>query len=446
MEKVKRLFSVAMIATLASTSISASTTTDSLPDDGYRKFRFGGYGEMVVSFMDYGTNRFSGSTNGNAKEHRNSIAIPRFVLAFDYKFNPQWILGAEIEFEAGGVGVETELESTENGEYETEMEKGGEVALEQFHITRLIIPEFNVRIGHIIVPVGLTNAFHEPINFFGTVRPEGETTIIPSTWHETGLELFGSVGHGFGRFDYKAMVVGGLNPDGFGRDHWVSDGKQGLFEVDNFSSPAYVARVDYSGVPGLRVGASFYYCRDASANADKPYLYSYKDGSGRFRVPVRIVNADASYANKYVTARANFLYGNIGNSLLVSNTNMSNNSNYHTGKMRNTAKAALAYGAEVGFNVKSLVNTKSFPVLYPYARYEYYNPMEKCEGTMTPDKRVQVSKWSFGLNWFALPNLVVKADYNTRQIGTNKMFGKGLYNSENEVSIGVAYIGWFIKK
>ena len=105
-------------------------------DDDYEKFRFGGYGEMVAKFMNYGTNRFYGGVDNS--DHRNNIAIPRFVLAFDYKFNSKWILGAEIEFEAGGVGIETELENSENGEYETEMEKGGEVALEQFHITRLI--------------------------------------------------------------------------------------------------------------------------------------------------------------------------------------------------------------------------------------------------------------------------------------------------------------------
>ena len=52
-----------------------------------------------------------------------------------------------------------------------EVEKGGEVALEQFHITRLIHPAFNVRAGHLIVPVGLTNEHHEPINFFVTSRP-----------------------------------------------------------------------------------------------------------------------------------------------------------------------------------------------------------------------------------------------------------------------------------
>ena len=52
------------------------------------------------------------------------------------------------------------------------------------------------------------------------------------------------------------MAVAGLNPDGFGRDGWVRDGKQGLFETDKFSSPGYVVRLDYKGVPGLRVGAS----------------------------------------------------------------------------------------------------------------------------------------------------------------------------------------------
>ena len=55
--------------------------------------------------------------------------------------------------------------------------------------------------------------------------------------------------------------------------------------------------------------------------------------------------------------------------------------------------------------------------------------------------------WTAGLNWYALPNLVIKADYATRQMGTNKVFGVSkAYNSENEFSIGIAYIGWFIKK
>lgn len=79
-----------------------------------------------------------------------------------------------------------------------------------------------------IVPVGLTNAHHEPINFFGTVRPEGETTILPSTWHETGIEFFGTLGKGYATFDYQVLVVAGLNANGFDRNTWVASGKQGF--------------------------------------------------------------------------------------------------------------------------------------------------------------------------------------------------------------------------
>lgn len=102
---------------------SAAEQSADIYASGYNKFRVGGYGEALAKFMDYGINRFSGTSYGNSDEHRNSISIPRFVVAFDYKFNPKWVLGAEIEFEAGGVGIERELENSENGEYETEMEK-----------------------------------------------------------------------------------------------------------------------------------------------------------------------------------------------------------------------------------------------------------------------------------------------------------------------------------
>lgn len=417
------------------------TVSGQTSDEDYQKFRVGGYGEMVASFMGYGTSRFNGTSTGNTYENRAAIAIPRFVLAGDYKFNKHWQVGAEIEFEAGGVGIETELEASENGEYEKEMEKGGEVALEQFHVTYTLNRYFHVRAGHVVLPVGLTNAHHEPILFFGTVRPEGETVVIPSTWHETGLNIFGSFGRDYSSMSYQVFVTAGLNADGFGRDHWVADGKQGLFEMDNFTSPAYTARLDYHGVKGLRVGACVYYVNNAAANADKPFKYSSVG-----RVPVTILTIDGQYQNRYVTARANFLWGEVGNSRKLSNVSLSNLSNYHHGAMRRTAQNALAYGAEVGLNLRNIFGNPKVPVFYPFVRYEYYNPQERGEGDQTVEPRCQVSKWVAGLNWFALPNLVVKADWSTRKIGTSHMFGSSRYNRENEFSIGVAYAGWFWKK
>lgn len=428
------------VAMFAASMGNAQETKDSLEYGGWNRFRVGGYGEMVAKFKDYGINRFYGSSGGNSKIDRNTISIPRFVLAFDYKFNSKWILGAEIEFESGGTGATYELENKENGEYEQEVEKGGEVALEQFHITRLIVPQFNVRAGHIIVPVGLTNSNHEPNLFFGTSRPEGETTILPSTWHETGLEFFGTFGKGYATFDYQAMVVAGLNANGFDRNTWVASGKQGYFEEDNFTSPGYAFRLDWRGVPGLRVGLSYYFCKDASANSDKPQTY------GDFTVPVRIYSADAQFINKYVTARGNILVGNLGNSRELSDANGRLNNKSPYSRTTPIAKKAVSYGAEVGLNIQGIFNDNRVPVIYPFARYEYYNPQEKGEEKQVMEKRNQISMWTAGLNWRALPNLIVKADYTTRQVGTGKVFGTGKYNSENEFAIGVAYTGWFFKK
>ncbi len=411
----------------------------------YEKWRIGSYGEILAAFKDYGLNRFYGSSAGNTKKNHNEISIPRFIIQGDYKITPKWILSAEIEFEAGGTGSAVEMEAqsgSENGEYETETEKGGEVALEQFHITRLIIPEFNVRVGHIILPVGLTNSHHEPLNFFTAARPEGATTLLASTWHETGLEFFGTFGKGAATFDYQAMVTTGLNPNGFDCYNWIKKAKQGFLEVDNFSAPAYTVRLDWRGIPGLRVGASMLFNPNAGKNADK--LITYDDLG---KINVFVYSFDAQYINKYVTARANYLSGNITETIGITATNRrySNKSPYS--RMGPVAKRAVDWSAEVGVNLKSFFpGVKGFPTIYPFVHYNYYNPQEECEQGLIGDKRCQVSLWSMGLNWKPLPNLVVKADYTTRQIGTSKMFGSSNYNSENEFRIGVAYQLWFAKK
>ena len=407
-------------ATTGATPVHHSQDSLCIPEDAhtiygdlnsFSKWRIGGYGEVVAAFKKYGTNRFYGNSEGNPKENRNTIAIPRVVIAGDYKFNSKWILGVEVEFEAGGTGTTYELENTENGEYETEVEKGGEVALEQLHITRLIHRAFNVRAGHIIVPVGLTNNHHEPNQFFGTVRPEGETTIIPSTWHETGLEFFGNFGKGYAAFDYEAMIVTGLNANGFDRNKWAGGGKQGKFEVDNFTCPAFVARLNWHGVKGLRLGTSFYYCSNVGGNADKSQTYA-----GFGKTPVRIYTLDGQYRNQWVEARTNFMWGNLTNSSVLS-------------------------ANEAGLKIKGFFNScPKFPDIIPFVRYEYYNSQESVVAPYNADDRLKVGMFTAGINWRPLPCLVIKGDYTTRRIGSGK------YNSENEFAIGIAYTGWFAKK
>ena len=433
---MKTILKVLTVTSLAFLDVAPTSAQNKATDDGfdYERFRFGGYGEMLASFKGYGINRFNGSANGNTYLHRNTIAIPRFVIAGDYRFNKHWQLGAEIEFEAGGTGTAYEIENTENGEWETEVEKGGEVALEQFHITYTLNRAFNVRAGHMVLPVGLTNAHHEPILFYGTSRPESETIIIPSTWHETGLSIYGSVGHDWSSVRYEAYVTTGLNANGFDRNTWVAGGKQGLFETDNFTSPAYTARVEYLGVPGLRLGATAYYCHNTGANSDKPNMYAQYGN-----IPVTIITADAQYLHRYFTIRANCIWGNLGKSDKINERNHRLGSSPYS-SLTPVAKRAIAYGAEAGLNIKSLIHNAKFPDIVPFVRYEYYNPQYEVIGTASADKRLEIGMWTAGFNYKPLPFLVVKADYTTRRIG------QGAYNRENEFALGVAFTNWFWKK
>ena len=413
-------------------------------DTAYGRYRIGSYGELLTQFKDYGTNRYYGGS-GSTRQRHAEISIPRFVLGGDYKISKRWILGAEVEFEAGGTGQAVEMEvgsGSENGEYETEVEKGGEVALEQFHLTRLIVPALNVRVGHMVLPVGLTNSHHEPINFFTAARPEGETVLLPSTWHETGVALFGEFGKGLARFDYEAMVTAGLNPNGFDKYNWVKGGKQGLFETDNFSAPAYTLHLDWTGIRGLRIGGSLFFNPNAGRNADKFVTY---DDLGK--INILIYSFDAQYSDRYVTARANFLSGNIPQTVGITSANRTYSNKSPYSRQGPVARRALDWSAEVGVNLKSIFSgCEKFPVLYPFVHYNYYNTQERGEAGLVMDDRCQVSLWSFGLNWRPLPMIAVKADYTTRQIGTHKMFGTGKYNSENELRIALVYNLWFSKK
>ena len=100
---IKRTLFLAFACLTTSTTF-AQWNNDSTEYDSFDRYRIGGYGEMVANFKNYGINRFNGTAEGNSKTHRNTIAIPRMVLAGDVKFNKHFWFGTEIEFEYGGTG------------------------------------------------------------------------------------------------------------------------------------------------------------------------------------------------------------------------------------------------------------------------------------------------------------------------------------------------------
>ena len=215
----------------------------------------GGYGEVALTRNFYSDNvyRYS-SASAHAGESHGRFDIPHAVIYLGYDFGKGWTMQSEIEFEHTGTGVATEREFEEAGEWEKEVEKGGEVELEQFWIQKAFLPQLNVRMGHIVVPVGGLNNAHEPLNFFTVYRPEGESTILPSTWHDTGISIWGQAG----AWRYEAQFLAGLDALMFTRDNWIKNGPKSAFEYKVANQYGAALRIDNTSVRNLRLSLSGY--------------------------------------------------------------------------------------------------------------------------------------------------------------------------------------------
>ncbi len=216
----------------------------------------------------YGVINYANFNWDTDPERRARIDVERFVISPKYKVSDNIRLEAELEIEHGGTGITMEFDRFEEfGEFEMEVEKGGEVIVEKLAAVFEIEPKINIRIGHIIVPVGLVSKRHRPQHYFTAARPESESNLIPTIWHENGVELFGTIG----ALHYQAQVVNGLDSTGFSSRRWIVGGHQLRFETANAEDFALVGRVDYAITPGVVLGVSGYY-GDSADNRPKPDL------------------------------------------------------------------------------------------------------------------------------------------------------------------------------
>ena len=111
------------------------------------RLSIGGYGEVALSRNFYSDNvyRYSHPDNYKSDKSHGRFDIPHAVIYLGYDFGKGWTMRSEIEFEHTGTGSAVEKEYTEAGEWETEIEKGGEVELEQFWIQKSFARALNVR-------------------------------------------------------------------------------------------------------------------------------------------------------------------------------------------------------------------------------------------------------------------------------------------------------------
>ena len=396
------------------------------------KFSIGGYGEVAYSrnfFSDH-VSRYSQPEQHKDDPSHGRFDIPHAVVYMGYDFGKGWTFGTEIEFEHGGTDSAYEKEDEEGGEWEQETEKGGEVELEQFWIQKAFSKAAHLRFGHIVVPVGLTNAHHEPLNFFTVYRPEGENTILPCTWHQTGVSFWGR----YKNFRYEAQFLAGLNADNFTNTNWIKKGPSSPLEFEVANKYGVALRIDNYSIPGLRIGVSGYY--GESIGNSFPRNANGVDAEYKGQVAVGAIDFTYQGHNWVVRGQADYGYLGDADQLKYVYNRLNSKSPYKHSAF--VSKDAYAIGIEAGYDVFSQIQKlrEDDQKLYIFGRYEQYNPYaSNTKGTAYD--YTEVKRMAVGVNYHPVHQIVIKAEYSKR-------FLKSLYNNEPSLNIGVAYEGFFL--
>lgn len=376
-------------------------------------FTVGGYGTVNYSVYDWET----------APDRRNEVDLERFIIESGFDLGGGVYGNFELEIEHGGTGSTLELDREEEfGEFETEIEKGGEVQLEQLWIQKDFNSRFALRGGHFPIPFGFLNKYHEPLDYFTVRRSEGEATLLPSVWHETGVMALGTIQD----WEYQAAVVNGLDSTGFSSANWIAGGHQGRFETTNASDLALAGRIDYLGIPNLELGMSGYFGQ-TSRNRPKQDL--------DVDALVKLIDFYGVYRNGPFTARGSYLYGTLTNAEAVTNANKSLSNNLGVPRTP-VATAADALGLEVGYDFLPLMlddPSSELPdqQVILFLRYDDYDSMAKAFGTVTDIPRFDRQTWTLGLNYLPTPSMVIKLDQAWRSLGSDQ--------DEDTFSIGFGF-------
>lgn len=421
---MKRVVILTLVLSLA-ISVTAQTDAD-------RKFTIGGYGEATYNYNFFSNNPYRYMYPDRYREQSGNAQfdLPHVVVMLGKEFGKGWSMGTEIEFEHGGVEASIEVEGDEAIEVEHEIERGGEVFLEQFWIQKSFSKGVNLRTGMIIVPVGLTNTRHEPDKFFTVFRQEGETTILPSTWHQIGASLWGRIGN----WRYEAQLLPGLNYRLFSNSGWISGASASPYEYTVGNKLAAAVRIDNYSISNLRLGMSGY-----AGGVNNDAFPTSVSSSGKVTKGVDgtvfVVTADYEYKGKHIVSRGNADYGYLDNAAAIGTSNKnSDNSTFSPYQHSFVGKNALAVGTETGIDLLSF-KRDSEERLFLFGRYEYYDSYIPSEG-QTDYPWSDCSRIAAGINYMPVSQIILKAEFSERIL-------KSTYNNEPSVRIGICYTGFF---
>lgn len=343
----------------------------------YRKAHgvsLGGYGEAL--YTNVAASRQDGTPSGRG----SSVDYLRQVLYVGYKFSDKVLLNSELELEHAKVG--------EGG--------GGELALEFAYLELQPRRAIGLRAGLLLVPLGFLNELHEPPVFRGARRPLVETVIIPSTWRENGLGLFGEAGP----LQWRAYAVAGLSSAGFSAQGLRGGRQEGSLSSAN--DLGFTGRVDLGG-RGLLAGGSFFTGKSGQGA---------RVGGRELAARVTLLDLHAQYERAGLRLRGLWARSTLADAARV------NEQNGLTGGA-SVGGAQSGWYLEASYDLLTLV-ARSRWSLTPYLRYERLDTQQRVPAGYDRDPGRAQDVLAGGLELKPLPQVVFKLDYQRLHDGARQ--------------------------
>ena len=367
---------ILLFAVLCTALLSAQTVTDSITLNPQKQLNaaqrlLSGSYASAVTMGAYGEMLYNQPEGDNGE-----LDVQRLVLLMGYRFNDKTQFVTEIEIEH----VE-------------------EIFVEQAFVNYNIASNVNLRGGLMLVPMGIVNEFHEPTTFNGTERPAMDNVIVPTTWRELGIGVSG-------RFDnislgYQAYLFNGFKSteaNGAGGVSGFLKGSNGLRGgrqkgiKSTVDSPTLSTKLDYYGLPGLRLGLSTYFGKTQAADDVETI-----DGAN---IGISMIGLDARYAYERFTARGQFIHASL-----------SDTEDYNALTGNDLGSALQGWYVEGAYNLLPINKNQK---LFAFARYEVYDTHASTAGALSKNDAYDRTDVTTGLTYHIAPGVVLKGDYQFR--------------------------------
>lgn len=342
-----------------------------------RGISIGGYGESL--FQDFSARRDDGTRTGE-----NSVAdLLRAVLYFGYRFNDRIVFDSEIEFEHASTGEGSE--------------QLGEASVEFANIDFLLSKPANVRAGLVLMPVGFINELHEPPTFLGARRPDVETVVLPATWRENGVGLFGDAGP----LSYRAYVVTGLDASGFTADEGLREGRQDGSQA-SARDVGFAARADFHGVPGLLAGASFY-----SGGSGQGAVNAAGDAiEGR----ISLYDIHVEYSFKGLQLRGLWAVSSLDDAGQINRDILGLDPTDPNMAAEGVGSRITGWYGQAGYDVLSRMGERTRQAVVPFVRYERFDTQDRVPRGFISTGVNDVKVITYGIVYKPISNLAIKVD------------------------------------